>query len=117
GKMWHPRCAQCGCRILGADHALRHISPAAWLSARVPRRPPLHSQIDEEGDKRNRPNGVCSPAKVEIGQERCWIGSMCSALLRRLADDLQLKLEGLYTSDLAVRDPCQNDNHRHLQDE
>ena len=55
--------------VLGAEHALRDVAAAARLRARIPGGPPVHRDVDQEGDHRH-PGGVQIGDKVEDGALR-----------------------------------------------
>src|SRR5947209_4606609 len=93
-------CAERVLLVLGAEHALGHVPTPTRLAPRIPGRPPLHCQVNKERDQRHRPNGIGSPAKMEVRQESCRISGMGPALLRCAANHLQLQLERLDAADL-----------------
>ena len=52
--------------VLGAEHALRHEAAAARFSARVPRRPPVERDVDQERDHGH-------PRRIEVnGTKVFW---------------------------------------------
>src|SRR6185437_16969403 len=82
--------------IFRAEHSLRYVSAAAGLGTRIPRQPPLHSEIHNEGEYRERPNGAARPAEVKIWQKRSWVGGGSARRLRVGADHLQMGFERVH---------------------
>ena len=101
--------------ILRAEHSLRHVSAAARLCARIPRQPPLHSEINDEGENRQSPKRIRSQPKMKVRQKCDWICGLHPGRADVILDHLQMHLQGLHPANLCHGNPGQHDNHRHLQ--
>ncbi len=86
--------------VLRAEHALRDITASARFGARVPGRPPVHGDIDEECHRRH-------PDGMEIGHEAEESASVAAELLLHRIDAAD-RPHGL---------DSQHHDHRHLHGE
>ncbi len=103
--------------VFRTEHALRHVAAAARLCAGIPTRPPLHRQIQHEGNNRQRPNRIRGPAQVKRRKEREHRTRGLAALSHRVVNVRQLNLQQCHSADLCDRNPREHDDHGHLQDE
>ena len=86
--------------VLRAEDALRDISSAAWFRARIPEGPPLHGQVNDEGDDRQRPKSFAADPARKIRQECRDVtraGPNSSATLRELRQELGHSSDGADT--------------------
>ncbi len=93
--------------VLGAEHALRDVAAAARLGARIPGGPPVHRNVDQEGDHRH-PGGVQIGDEVEHGALR---------RTARVVDGGELRSSCVDAADGAHREHREHDDHAHLDDE
>ena len=93
--------------VLGAEHALRDVAAAARLRARIPGGPPVHRDVDQEGDHRH-PGGVQIGDKVEDGALR---------RAARVVDGGELGLHAVDAADGAHGEDREHRDHAHLDDE
>src|SRR5271170_880154 len=101
--------------ILGAEHALRHISASTWFGSGIPCQPPLHAQINDESQYRQSPKRIRSQAAMKVWQERYGIRGFDTGRANIVLDHLQMHLQSLHPSNLRYRNPSQHNNHGHLQ--
>src|SRR5579872_968743 len=93
-------CAQRVFFVFRAEHSLRNVSASAGLGAWIPSQPPLHSEIHNESEHRERPDGVARPAQMEIGEECSWVGSGSARCLCVRANNLQMRFEHVHAANL-----------------
>src|SRR5947209_11928967 len=103
--------------VLSAEHTLRDVSTTAGLRSRIPRQPPLHSQINHESQDWQSPNRIVEPAVTEVRKESGWIRGRNPSGLHIASNCLEMRLKRVHASDLCHRDPRQHDDHGHLQGE
>ena len=102
-----PECSQQAVPFVpGGEDALSHVAAASRLRSRVPARPPVDGQVDEERDRRH-------PHRVEVreeGKPRLGLPA-CSIELRNL------QLEGIDPPDGLHGEDSQQNDHPHFQNE
>ena len=100
--------------VLSAEDPLRDISSAARFRAGIPEGPPLHRQMHDEGDHRQRPQSFAGEAAGKIRQKSRDVacsGSGRSAPRRKRTEHLLHAPRGMH----AV--PSHSNYDRHLQHE
>src|ERR1700722_11017139 len=61
--------------IAGAEDSLGHVTTAAWFRTGIPKRPPLHAEIDGEGDDRQSPKRLAGETAGEAREKSQGIGA------------------------------------------
>src|SRR5581483_10509319 len=94
------RSAQRMLLIFRAEHALRNITAATRLCARIPRCPPLHAEVHDESQQRQRPDMRSSQPGMKIRKERHHIRSRLSCRPCCVTHNRKLELESVHASKL-----------------
>ena len=100
--------------VARAENPLRDVAAATGLGSRIPKRPPLHSEINREGDYRKRPHRLESERAGKIGEERGGVrsGRPCCRLHRR-----EFRKHEVHPANCVDCIPGDGDDNRHLEHE
>ena len=96
--------------VLRAEDPLRDVAAAARLRPRVPGGPPVHGDVDEEGEHRH-------PGGADVRDEGQDRAAAPAGRRPRRVEGVELLLQGLHPAHRPHRADGEHDHHPHLQGE